>query len=66
MDLDLWDCFGRKKLQSYNQRNTVTIDQCVDRLPGASAEEQLVAVASVIYLRSGKSPAKLEVTSLPD
>ena len=23
MDLDLWDCFGRKKTPSYNQRNTV-------------------------------------------
>ena len=23
MNLDLWDCFGREKLQSYNQRNTV-------------------------------------------
>ena len=22
-DLDLWDCFGRKKNPSYNQRNTV-------------------------------------------
>ena len=22
-DLDLWDCFGRKKTLSYNQRNTV-------------------------------------------
>ena len=31
-----------------------------------SAEEQLVAVASVIYLRSGKCPTKLEVTSLLD
>ena len=24
-DLDLWDCFGRKKTLSYNQRNTVLI-----------------------------------------
>ena len=23
MDLDLWDCFGRKKTPSYNQRNMV-------------------------------------------
>ena len=23
-DLDLWDCFGRKKTLSYNRRNTVT------------------------------------------
>ena len=23
MDLDFWDCFGRKKTLSYNQRNTV-------------------------------------------
>ena len=23
MDLDLWDCFGRKKTPSYNRRNTV-------------------------------------------
>ena len=23
MDLDFWDCFGRKKLPSYNRRNTV-------------------------------------------
>ena len=23
MDLDLWDCFGRKRTPSYNQRNTV-------------------------------------------
>ena len=23
LDLDLWDCFGRKKTPSYNQRNTV-------------------------------------------
>ena len=23
MDLDLWDCFGRKKTPSYNQRNTI-------------------------------------------
>ena len=23
MDLDLWDCFGRKKTLSYNRRNTV-------------------------------------------
>ena len=22
-DLDLWDCFGRKKTPSYNRRNTV-------------------------------------------
>ena len=25
MDLDFWDCFGRKKALSYNQRNTVPI-----------------------------------------
>ena len=25
MDLDIWDCFGRKKTPSYNQRNTVMI-----------------------------------------
>ena len=25
MDLDLWDCLGRKKTLSYNQRNTVVI-----------------------------------------
>ena len=24
MDLDFWDCFGRKKTPSYKQRNTVT------------------------------------------
>ena len=23
MDLDLWDCLGRKKTLSYNQRNTI-------------------------------------------
>ena len=26
-DLDLWDCFGRKKTQSYNRRNTA-INRC--------------------------------------
>ena len=25
MDLDLWDCFGRKKTLFYNQRNMVTL-----------------------------------------
>ena len=25
MDLDLWDCFGRKKTPSYNRRNTVKV-----------------------------------------
>ena len=25
MDLDLWDCFGRKKTLSYNLRNTVDV-----------------------------------------
>ena len=24
MDLDSWDCFGRKKAPSYNRRNTVS------------------------------------------
>ena len=24
MDLDLWVCFGRKKILSYNQRNAVS------------------------------------------
>ena len=27
MDVDLWDCFGRKKTMSYNQRNMVLIIQ---------------------------------------
>ena len=28
MDLDFWDCFGRKKSLSDNQRNTVYIFEC--------------------------------------
>ena len=27
MDLDLWDCFGRRITQSYNQRSTVVLDE---------------------------------------
>ena len=27
MDLDFWDCFGRKKTPSYKRRNTVTEPQ---------------------------------------
>ena len=25
MDLDFWDCFGRKKTPSYKRRNTVAV-----------------------------------------
>ena len=27
MDLDFWDCFGRKKIPSFNRRNTVDPDE---------------------------------------
>ena len=27
MDLEFWDCFGRKKTPSYNRRNTVSMHQ---------------------------------------
>ena len=42
MDLDLWDCFGRKKTPSYNRRNTVVDINGYISIGGNSDQEEFV------------------------